>query len=179
MTFLLCVLECATWWKRALTSQCADVRKGRKCFNLRRQCLLPTLINLPLVPAQPTYLEEIFSILGKTFHGFSKKLRRFQFQTLFCLLDLVEMFISFLSQQVLTLKLLFLNHNLRELDFVCLCVSDKLAKLGDAIAISNHSLTHWLTGVCAGRFYRIEKSWSPHLPCIQGVFFHWASPKKN
>ena len=37
---------------------------------------------------------------------------------------------------------------------------NKLAKLGDAIAISksetiNHSLTHWLTGVTARRCYRI------------------------
>ena len=102
-----------------------------------------------------------FMVLAKSWEGFSFKL---------CFACLILLKCSFLSQQVLTLKLLFLNHNLRELDFVCLCVSDKLAKLGDAIAISNHSLTHWLTGVCAGRFYRIEKSWSPHLPCIQGVF---------
>ena len=34
-----------------------------------------------------------FQFWAKTFHGFGKKARRFQLQTLFCLLDLVEMFI--------------------------------------------------------------------------------------
>ena len=51
--------------KRVLTSQCADVRKERKCFNLRRQCLLPTLINLP-----PSYSTDISGkILDKTKKG--------------------------------------------------------------------------------------------------------------
>ena len=56
----------ATWWKTSPTSQCADIRKGRKCFNLRRQCLLPSLIK----PTPFPLIFWMFSILDKIFHDY-------------------------------------------------------------------------------------------------------------